>query len=81
MLFPIWAEFKRDDSSFNFVGPKLGLVPPGEYKIAVTVRPREGADRYAGAFGSENSPLVYKVTNEPKQELVIDLKKKTVTRK
>ena len=75
------AEFKREDSSFIFVGPGLGLVPPGEYKICLTVRPREGADRFDGQFSQENTPLTYTVTDEPKQELVIDVKKPSVTRK
>src|SRR4051812_42481014 len=44
------AEFKRQDASFLFIGPKLGLVPPGEYKVTLTVRTREGADRFAGQF-------------------------------
>ena len=75
------AEVKRDDSSFVFVGPGLGLVPPGAYKVCLTVRPREGNDRFDGQFSHENTPLTYTVTDEPKQEIVIDVKKKSVTRK
>ena len=74
------AEFKRDDASFLFVGPGLGLVPPGEYKVVLTIRPRGGPDRFAGKFSPEKTPLTYTVTNDPKQHIVIDVEKKTVTR-
>lgn len=75
------AEFKRDDASFRFVGPGKGLVPPGSYKVSLTIRPREGTDRFGGIFSGDASPLTYTVTAESIQEIIIDVKKKTITRK
>jgi hypothetical protein len=75
------ADFNRADSTFTFVGPGLGLVPPGEYKVCLTVRMREGEDRFGGAFALDKTPLTYVVTDDPEQEIVIDLTRKTVTRR
>jgi hypothetical protein len=75
------ADVNRDDGTFKFIGPGQGLVPAGEYKIAIAIRPREAPDRLAGQFTEANTPLRYTVTDEPNQELVIDLVKKTVSRK
>ena len=74
------ATFKREDSSFQFIGPGLGLVPPGDYKVTVVVRSHQGVDRLGGQFSLEKTPLRYTVTDEPKQDIFIDVRKKTVTR-
>ncbi len=75
------ADFKREDATFIFVGPGLGLLPPGDYKVCLTVWSRDTPDRYNGQFSPENTPLTYAVTHESKQEIVIDVEKKSVTRK
>lgn len=75
------AEFKREDATFVFVGPGAGLVPPGDYRVSVVVRTREGTDRLRDQFSAETSPLTYSVTVEDRQQIVIDIAKKTVTRK
>jgi hypothetical protein len=75
------ADFKAEDATFVFVGPSEGLVPEGNYKIAVIVRQRDGSDRLNDQFTPENTPLTYTVNGDRKQEIVIDITKKTVTRK
>jgi uncharacterized protein CbrC (UPF0167 family) len=58
-------------------------MPPGEYKIVVTctTTDNKAIDRYKGAFSDEKTPLTYTVTNDSSQEIVIDLRKKSVTKK
>lgn len=75
------AEFKKEDATFTFVGPGAGLVPKGEYRVSVKVRMQDGSDRLGGQFGPDNSPLTYQVTADARQQIVIDITKKTVTRK
>ena len=75
------AEHKSDDGSFVFIGPGQGLVAPGEYKVCVKVRTREGGDRLGDQFSEANTPLAYTVGPEPKQAIVIDIGAKSVTRK
>jgi hypothetical protein len=75
------ADFKAEDATFVFVGPAEGLVPEGTYKISVVVRTRHGSDRLNEQFIPENTPLTYTVNSDRKQEIVIDVSKKTVMRK
>jgi hypothetical protein len=75
------ADVNLQDATFVFIGPDDGLVSPGEYKVTLRVAPREAPDRFDDAFNADKTPLSYTVTAEPHQEIIIDVGKKTVTRK
>jgi hypothetical protein len=79
------ANLNTTDGTLTFRGPTGRGVPPGTYKITVSSRlfsgPKKKGDRFSDEFGPENSPLTYTVTTDVPQEIVIDLGKKTVTRK
>lgn len=77
------ATYKWEDGTFVVVGEGKG-IPPGKYKISLLWTAFEGSeddDRFRGAFSQENTPLEYTVTADPNQEIVIDLSKKSVTKK
>jgi hypothetical protein len=73
------------DGTFAFRGPSDKGMAPGTYKVTVSSRtatgPKRKADRFADDFGPINTPLTYTVTTDDPQAIVIDVGKKTVTRK
>jgi hypothetical protein len=74
----------KDDGTFILTGPANRGVPPGTYKITLSAEiygPKNDGDRFRGAFSDEKSPLSYAVTAESVQEIVVDVGKKTVTKK
>ncbi|MBI3821870.1 MAG: hypothetical protein HY289_04215 [Planctomycetes bacterium] len=77
------AEFEPSASSFTVHGPLNDGIPPGEYRIVVRCTPyqEDEPDRFAGAFSEEKTPLRYTVTHDRSQEIVVDLKARTVTNK
>jgi hypothetical protein len=79
------ADLNATDGTLTFRGPTGRGVPPGTYKITVSSRlfsgPKRKGDRFSDEFGPENTPLTYTVTTDVPQEIVIDLGKKTVTKK
>src|SRR5262245_266425 len=72
------VEVKPEDGSFKV----LERPAAGKYRLVVEVHPygQSARERYRGAFLSGRSPLQLEVSGE-KQNLEIDLVKKTVTRK
>lgn len=77
------AEFESAGGSFTVHGSTRDGIPPGEYRIVVRCTPytEDEPDRFAGAFSEDKTPLRYTVTDDRAQEIVIDIKGKTVTRK
>jgi hypothetical protein len=77
------GEFDAATGAFRVRGPEKEGIPPGEYKIAIACSPLDddSKDRFAGKFTEENTPLRYTVTDHTIQEIVIDVGKKTVTKK
>lgn len=64
---------------------KVFIVPeglaPGDYKIVLESHNEKYEDRFKEAFSEENTSLRYTVTADKEQAIVIDLGKKTVTKK
>jgi hypothetical protein len=77
------GDFDRSTGAFRVHSPEQEGIPPGEYKISITFYPQEdqSKDRFANAFSEENTPLRYTVTDIPVQEVVVDVGKKSVTKK
>jgi hypothetical protein len=74
----------NDDGTFILTGPVNRGLPPGTYKITLSAEiygPKNDGDRFRGAFSDEKSPLSYAVTADAVQEIVVDVGKKTVTKK
>jgi hypothetical protein len=74
----------KDDGSFVLTGPVNRGLAPGTCKITVSAEiygPKNDGDRFGGAFSEEKSPLSYVVTADSVQEIVVDVGKKTVTKK
>jgi hypothetical protein len=46
-------------------------IPPGKYRVAVSVGPEGGRDELEGKYGPENSPIEVEV--KAGEDLVIDL--------
>jgi len=81
------AEMPSGATQFEVLGPSKGSsggIRPGKYKITVRAsNPSKGSyeDIFKDAFSVKNSTLEYEVTADPEQSIVIDLGKKTVTKK
>jgi hypothetical protein len=77
------ADFDVETSTFTLHSPESAGIPPGEYKIVMscTTTDEHVRDRFKGIFTEEKTPLVYTVTNDSSQEIVIDVKTKKVTKK
>jgi hypothetical protein len=74
----------KQDSTFVLSGPANRGVPPGTYKITMSAQiygPKNEGDRFLGTFSDETSPLTYTATSDAQQEIVVDVVKKTVTKK
>jgi hypothetical protein len=76
----------REDGSFTLTGPTGRGIPPGNYKITLLSRqfssaPKGPDDGFHHQFSADKTPLTYTVTTEPAQEIVVDVGKKSVTRK
>jgi hypothetical protein len=78
-----FANYDRASGVFTLFSPTQPGVPPGEYKISLSYHPyqQENKDRFAGDFSAEKTPLRYTVPDTASQEIVIDVAKKTVTKK
>ncbi|MCI0464663.1 MAG: hypothetical protein L0Z62_47670 [Gemmataceae bacterium] len=80
---PVLASASYDQSSgtFRVAGPTGRGLPEGKYRIAVSTSsygPQQKGDRFRGAFGASNSPLVASI-NPGSQNLTVDLGKRSVT--
>jgi hypothetical protein len=75
------AVFNNGDGSFKLMGPVGKGVPPGDYRVAIEAHPypEGGPDRFKNQFNVKNSPLTLTVSNEPVQNIVIDVGTRTVT--
>jgi hypothetical protein len=76
----------KKDGTFFLGGPAGRGIPPGKYKVAIGSKiygPRgEGqGDRFDDEFAEDKTPLSYEVTAAAKQEIFVDIGKKTVTPK
>jgi hypothetical protein len=75
------ASYDPADGSFAVAGPTNRGLPEGKYRIAVSTfsqGPKAQGDRFRGAFGLQNSPLVCEV-GAGGGDLIIDLGKRAVT--
>ena len=74
----------KDDSTFILSGPSNQGIPAGTYRIAIGAQiygPKNEGDRFNGDFEQAATSLTYTVTADPLQEIVVDVAKKTVTKK
>jgi hypothetical protein len=74
----------QPDSTFVMQGAANRGIPPGTYKIALSAEiygPKNEGDRFNGAFAENKTPLSYTVTKDGVQEIVVDVGKKTVSKK
>jgi hypothetical protein len=74
------------DGSFGFASPtgNVGLLPPGQYRVSISSQiggGGEGKNRYSPTFDLDRTPLVADIGPEPEQNFVIDIGKKTVTKR
>jgi hypothetical protein len=80
----------KPDLSFVSMGPTGKGVPPGKYKITVSLTPYMGSpeaekrkpslDPINKQYDSAHTKLSYEVTSDPQQSITIDLAKGTVTK-
>lgn len=77
------ADFAGATGTFTLHSPIHDGIPPGEYKIVVSciTTDEHARDRFRDAFTEAKTPLLYTVTDDRSQEIVIDLKLKTVKKK
>lgn len=77
------VDFDSSSGAFSVRGPERASIPPGEYKVVVALAPYQEAekDRFKGAFSEEKTPLRYVVTADSRQDIVVDVKEKTIKRK
>lgn len=78
------SEYDGDSKTFALQGPTSERILPGEYKVVlrcVSYDEEGEKDRFADVFSAEKTSLRYTVTDAPSQEIVIDLKNRTVTAK
>jgi len=77
------ADFDAETSTFTLHSPIATGIPPGEYKIVVscTTTDEHARDRFKDAFSEEKTTLRYTVTGDNSQDIVIDVKSKSVTKK
>jgi hypothetical protein len=73
------------DGSFAFCAPNntAGLLPPGRYRVGVAsqVHRGDGRNRFAPTFDGDRTPLVADVGPGEEQTFLIDIGKKTVTKR
>ena len=63
------------DGSYKVLGKGGGGIPPGKYRISVTLPPAfTNVDKLRGAFGPDNSKIIRDIPGGPReQEINIDL--------
>jgi hypothetical protein len=72
------------DGSFAFCAPNTtaGLLPPGRYRVGVASQVhRGGRIRFAPTFDQDRTPLVADAGPEEEQTFLIDVGKRTVTKR
>jgi hypothetical protein len=79
---PVMASASYDSSSgtFRVAGPIGRGLPEGKYRVTVSTSsygPKQQGDRFRGAFGVNNSPLVASISSG-NQNLTVDLGKRSV---
>ena len=57
--------------AFEMVGQDAKPIPPGRYRVAVSLGREGGTDELQGKYGPQNSPIEVEV--RPGEDLVIDL--------
>lgn len=65
--------FEATEGSFELIGADGKGIPPGNYRVAVTLGAEGGSDQLKGKFSSEKSPIEVEVKEG--EDLVIDLAK------
>lgn len=77
------AEYRNTEGAFTFGGKGSAGVAPGQYKVQLRYIPYHGEqdDRFKEQFTAAATPLKYTVTADAEQHIIIDVGKKTVTKK
>jgi hypothetical protein len=77
------ADYDPETGTFEIAGPSGKGIPPGEYRVEVVseIYGGEGGNRFEELFDAEVTPLTATVGPEDGQEFVIDLGRRTVTRR
>lgn len=63
--------FEAAEGSFELIGADGKGIPPGKYRVTVTVGPEGGADRLKGKYSRDKSKIEVEVKEG--QDLVIDV--------
>ena len=66
-----FAEFDRDDATFQSAGKDKKGMPPGRYRVAVEYKQKK-RDVFGGKFDENRSPFVFNI-DAGTPEIVIDL--------
>lgn len=80
------GDYNAEAGTFEITGPSGKGLPAGEYRVEI-VSDIYGADadevtnRFEEHFDAENTPLMATVGAEEGQEFIIDIRKKTITKK
>jgi hypothetical protein len=59
------------EGSFELIGPDAKGIPPGKYRVAVTLAPFGGSDFFKGKYSREKSKIEVEV--KEREDLVIDV--------
>lgn len=72
----------QPDGTFTVQGQEAKGTPPGKYEVRIHAEMSgDGESRFAPLFADGKTPFVADVTDEPDQFFVIDVAKKTLTKR
>jgi hypothetical protein len=77
-----WAPVKPEDGTFVLSGPTGKGIPAGKYRVVVSSQLyQQSKDRFEAVFDEKKPPLLVDVGPEEEQHLIIDVGKRTVTKR
>jgi hypothetical protein len=77
-----WATVKPEDGTFTLSGPAGKGIPPGKYRVVVSSQLyQQSKDRFEAVFDQNKPPLTVDVGPESGQQFLIDVGKRTATKR
>ncbi|MCI0700236.1 MAG: hypothetical protein L0241_04035 [Planctomycetia bacterium] len=77
------SEYDPGTDTFEITGPSGKGIPPGEYRVEIVseIYGGDGTNRFEELFDAEITPFLATVGAEEGQEFIIDIGKKTLTKR